>query len=59
MVRDGHIELGDKIDICVPTGNFGNILGAYYAKVTHMYFVIQPVYSEWVDLIYLCCCKVS
>ena len=53
MVRDGHIELGDKIDICVPTGNFGNILGAYYAKVTHMYFVIQPVYSERVDFIYV------
>ncbi len=32
MVMRGDIELGDKINICVPTGNFGNILAAYYAK---------------------------
>lgn len=23
---------GDKVNVCVPTGNFGNILAAYYAK---------------------------
>lgn len=32
MLKDGEISLGDKINICVPTGNFGNILAAYYAK---------------------------
>lgn len=32
MVEDGEIELGDKINVCVPTGNFGNILAAYYAR---------------------------
>ncbi len=32
MVECGEIELGDSINICVPTGNFGNILAAYYAK---------------------------
>ena len=32
LVRDGQIELGDKINFCVPTGNFGNILAGYYAK---------------------------
>jgi len=32
MVNDGRVELGNKINICVPTGNFGNILAAYYAK---------------------------
>ncbi|MCR5833337.1 MAG: threonine synthase [Selenomonadaceae bacterium] len=31
MVKDEKIKLGDKINICVPTGNFGNILAAYYA----------------------------
>ncbi len=32
LVQDGEITLGEKINICVPTGNFGNILAAYYAK---------------------------
>lgn len=32
MVRQGAAKLGDPIQICVPTGNFGNILAAYFAK---------------------------
>lgn len=32
MVNDGKIKFGDKINVVVPTGNFGNILAAYYAK---------------------------
>ncbi len=32
MLNDGKIELGEEINVCVPTGNFGNILAAYYAK---------------------------
>jgi threonine synthase len=32
MVKAGKIERGRPILICVPTGNFGNILAAYYAK---------------------------
>ena len=24
--------MGDKVNFCVPTGNFGDILAAYYAK---------------------------
>ncbi|MCD7800504.1 MAG: threonine synthase [Ruminococcus sp.] len=32
LVADGQIELGEKINIVVPTGNFGNILAGYYAK---------------------------
>lgn len=31
MVNDGKIKLGDKINVAVPTGNFGNILASYYA----------------------------
>ena len=32
LLKDGEIEAGEKINIVVPTGNFGNILAAYYAK---------------------------
>lgn len=32
LVRDGQITMGDKVNFCVPTGNFGDILAAYYAK---------------------------
>ncbi|MBQ8378227.1 MAG: threonine synthase [Oscillospiraceae bacterium] len=32
LVKDEQIALGDKINIVVPTGNFGNILAGYYAK---------------------------
>lgn len=32
MVARGYLALGDSIDVCVPSGNFGNILAAYYAK---------------------------
>jgi threonine synthase len=31
MVGAGKVRRGQKINICVPTGNFGNILAAYYA----------------------------
>lgn len=31
MVSDGKIKLGEKINVVVPTGNFGNILASYYA----------------------------
>jgi len=32
MVASGGVKAGDTIDVCVPTGNFGNVLGAYYAR---------------------------
>lgn len=32
LAASGKIEAGAPIDVCVPTGNFGNILAAYYAK---------------------------
>ena len=32
LVKAGQIVAGDKINFTVPTGNFGNILAAYYAK---------------------------
>jgi len=33
MVKNREIALGDKINFIVPTGNFGNILAGYYAKM--------------------------
>ena len=33
MVNDGKIAFGDKINVVVPTGNFGNILASYYASL--------------------------
>ena len=33
MVKNEQIKNGDLINITVPTGNFGNILAAYYAKL--------------------------
>lgn len=32
LLKSGEINAGDKINVVVPTGNFGNILAAYYAK---------------------------
>ena len=33
MVKCGAIKLGEAIDVCVPTGNFGNIFACYLAKL--------------------------
>ncbi len=33
LVSKGKIKAGEKINFCVPTGNFGNILAGYYAKL--------------------------
>lgn len=32
LVTAEQITMGEKVDVCVPTGNFGNILAAYYAR---------------------------
>ena len=32
LVTSSQIEMGDKIDFVVPTGNFGDILAGWYAK---------------------------
>ena len=32
LVRDRKLDMGDRVNFCVPTGNFGDILAAYYAK---------------------------
>ena len=32
LVKDGTLTIGSPMNVVVPTGNFGNILAAYYAK---------------------------
>ncbi|MEG1992228.1 MAG: threonine synthase [Acetivibrio sp.] len=32
LLNQGEVDPGEKIHVVVPTGNFGNILAAYYAK---------------------------
>jgi threonine synthase len=33
LLKSGRITLGEQIDVCVPTGNFGNIFACYVAKL--------------------------
>ena len=33
LVRAGAVKLGEKVTFCVPTGNFGDVLAGYYAKL--------------------------
>lgn len=33
LLNKGDIEYGEEINVCVPTGNFGNIFAAYLAKL--------------------------
>ncbi|XP_004600079.3 threonine synthase-like 1 [Ochotona princeps] len=32
LVSQGFITFGSPVDVCIPTGNFGNLLAAVYAK---------------------------
>lgn len=32
LVNQGELKVGDSMNVVVPTGNFGNILAAFYAK---------------------------
>ncbi|KAJ8278094.1 hypothetical protein GJAV_G00083750 [Gymnothorax javanicus] len=41
LVRDGVVKFGDPIDLCIPTGNFGNAMSAIYAK--HMGIPIRKL----------------
>ncbi len=33
LISSGSVSCGDTVNVCVPTGNFGNILAAYIAKL--------------------------
>ncbi len=32
LLNEGKIQMGDPVNYCVPTGNFGNILACWYGK---------------------------
>lgn len=32
LLKNGTLSFGDPIDVCIPTGNFGNAMSALYAK---------------------------
>jgi len=32
LIARGRIQPGEEVDLCVPTGNFGNILAGWYAR---------------------------
>lgn len=32
MVRKGKLKFMEEMDVCVPTGNYGNVLAGYFAK---------------------------
>ena len=56
LVRQGAIELGDKVNLHIPSGNFGNALGAYYARqmglpVAGIYIASNAnnVLTEWIN----------
>lgn len=33
LIKSGSIKYGETVNVCVPTGNFGNIFAAYIAKL--------------------------
>lgn len=56
LVRQQAISLGDKVYLNVPSGNFGNALGAYYARkmglpVEHIVISSNAnnVLTEWIN----------
>ena len=57
MVRKNKIVMGDKIYLVVPSGNFGNALGGYYAKKAGLPIEkiliasnINNILTEWITM---------
>ena len=56
MVRENNIKMGDDIYLVVPSGNFGNALGGYYAKKAGLPVKkiliasnINNILTDWID----------
>ena len=56
LVRQREIELGDEVVLHIPSGNFGNALGAYYAQRLGLPIAkiviasnANNVLTEWID----------
>ncbi len=56
LVRQDAIELGDKVNLHIPSGNFGNALSAYYARqmglpVERIYIASNAnnVLTDWIN----------
>ena len=57
LVRKEEIEMGEKIYLVVPSGNFGNALGAYYAKKAGLPIEkilissnINNILTDWINI---------
>ncbi len=44
LVQQKVISMGEPVDLCIPTGNFGNILAAYYVKVNNLLVILYVWY---------------
>ena len=42
LLAEGKLSEGEKINVVVPTGNFGNILAAFYAKNMGLKLPVMP-----------------
>ena len=51
LINMGKIKAGDKINVVVPTGNFGNILLSYYAKKNK--FLLKLLFALQIQTMFL------
>ena len=47
LVKQGALQIGEAMNVVVPTGNFGNILAAYYAKQLGVPIQTLVCASKW------------